>query len=54
MVNAEEALTKFYTATVKRDLALARSYLADDLIFVGLFETYHSAEEYLRAFTGLS
>lgn len=53
MVNAEEALTKFYTAAVKRDLALARSFLADDLIFVGLFKTYHSAEEYLRAFTGL-
>jgi SnoaL-like domain len=27
--------------------------LADDLVFVGLFQTYRSAEEYLKALTGL-
>jgi len=27
--------------------------LADDLVFVGLFETYRGAEEYLRTFAGL-
>jgi len=48
-----EILKKFYDAVVKRDLAAARTYLADDLVFVGLFQTYRSAEEYLRALTGL-
>jgi SnoaL-like domain len=53
MSNAGEVLKKFYAAAGKRDLATARTFLADDLVFVGLFETYRSAEEYLRAFTGL-
>ena len=48
-----EILKKFYDAVVKRDLVAARTYLADDLVFVGLFETYRSAEEYLKALTGL-
>ena len=48
-----EILRKFYEAVVRRDLAEARTYLADDLVFVGLFETYRSAEEYLKALTGL-
>ncbi|MGB7847080.1 MAG: nuclear transport factor 2 family protein [Candidatus Acidiferrum sp.] len=48
-----EILKKFYNAVVKRDLAAARAYLADDLVFIGLFQTYRSAEEYLRALTGL-
>ena len=48
-----EILRKFYDAVVKRDFAGARAYLADDLEFVGLFETYSSAEEYLKALTGL-
>ena len=48
-----EILKKFYDAVVKRDLAAARSYLADDLVFVGLFQTYRSADEYLKALTGL-
>jgi quinol monooxygenase YgiN/ketosteroid isomerase-like protein len=48
-----ETLKRFYDAVVKRDLAAARSYLADDLEFVGLFQTYRSAEEYLEALTGL-
>jgi quinol monooxygenase YgiN/ketosteroid isomerase-like protein len=48
-----EILRRFYEAVVKRDLAAARGFLADDLEFVGLFQTYHSAEEYLEALTGL-
>jgi quinol monooxygenase YgiN/ketosteroid isomerase-like protein len=48
-----EILKKFYEAVVKRDLAAARTYLADDLEFVGLFQTYRSAEEYLKALTEL-
>jgi quinol monooxygenase YgiN len=49
----EEILKKFYDAVVKRDLNAARTYLADDLVFVGLFQTYRSADEYLKALTGL-
>ena len=48
-----EILKKFYDAVVRRDLAAARTYLADDLVFVGLFQTYRSAEEYLKALTEL-
>lgn len=48
-----ETLKKFYNEVVKRDLTAARAYLADDLEFVGLFETYRSAEQYLDALRGL-
>jgi hypothetical protein len=51
--SAGAILKDFYAALVKRDLASARRYLNDDLVFVGLFETYRSADEYLAALTGL-
>lgn len=51
--DSADTLKKFYEAVVKRDLASARAYLANDLVFVGLFQTYRSAEEYLKALTGL-
>jgi hypothetical protein len=51
--NAGDVLKKFYTAVKKRDRATARNYLSDNLLFVGLFETYHNADEYLTALTGL-
>jgi ketosteroid isomerase-like protein len=53
MPNAGEILKKFYAAVAKKDIAAARVYLSDDLMFLGLFETYHNAEEYLAALTGL-
>src|SRR5512135_907639 len=53
MPNAGEILKKFYAAVAKKDIAAARSYLNDDLLFLGLFETYHNAEEYIAALTGL-
>ena len=53
MPNAGEILKKFYAAVAKRDIAAARSYLNDDLLFLGLFETYHNAEEYIAALTKL-
>ncbi len=53
MPNAGEILKKFYAAVAKKDIAAARAYLNDDLIFVGLFETYPNAEAYLKALTGL-
>ncbi len=53
MPNAGEVLKQFYAAVIKKDLAEARKYLHDDLVFVGLFETYPNAEAYLKALTGL-
>ena len=54
MPNAGEILQKFlYAAVVKRDLAAARTYLNDDIPFLGLFETYRSAEAYIAALTNL-
>ena len=32
---------------------VAQTYLHHDLVFVGLFETYRSADDYIKAFTGL-
>lgn len=51
--DAGAMLKNFYDAVKQRDLAKARKYLADDLRFVGLFETYPNAEAYLKALTGL-
>ena len=53
MSNAGEILKQFYAAVVQRNFAAARQYLADDLRFVGLFETYPSVDEYLKALSGL-
>ena len=53
MAGAGEVVKHFYAAVVRRDLAAARRFLADDMVFVGLFETYPSAEAYLSALTGL-
>ena len=46
-------LRRFYDAVVGRDLVTAREYLADDLLFVGLFETYRGPDEYITALNGL-
>ena len=53
MAQAGSVLDEFYRAVKRRDLAAARGYLADDLLFVGLFETYRNADEYIAALTGL-
>ncbi len=53
MTDTGTILKDFYTTVIKRDLAAARNYLAEDLVFVGLFETYRSPEEYLAALAGL-
>lgn len=53
MTNAGEILKQFYAAVVQRDFAAARQHLADDLTFVGLFETYSNAAEYMKALSGL-
>lgn len=53
MGDAGEVLRTFYTAVVNRDFAAARACLADDMVFEGLFETYRSADEYMKTFAGL-
>ncbi len=53
MKDTGNILKRFYDAVVKRDLTTARKYLKDDLLFVGLFETYHSADDYITALSGL-
>ena len=53
MGNAGDVLRKLYAAVVKRDLTAARGCLADNMVFEGLFETYPSADEYMKTFAGL-
>src|SRR5579864_1891456 len=53
MATSSEVVKNFYAAVVKRDFPAARKFLADDLVFVGLFETYKNPDEYLKALTGL-
>jgi hypothetical protein len=53
MASSSEVLRNFYDQVIERDLAAARKYLSDDLLFVGLFETYRSADQYLTALTQL-
>ena len=53
MQSADKTLAAFYADVVRKDIAAARKYLYPNLTFVGLFETYRSAEQYLAALTGL-
>jgi limonene-1,2-epoxide hydrolase len=53
MSNAGEVLKSFYAAVVRKDTTTARRYLDDNLLFIGLFETYHGPEEYIAALTML-
>jgi hypothetical protein len=53
MSSAGDVAKRFYQAVQKRDLVTARTFLAEDLEFVGLFETYHGPAQYLAALTGL-
>jgi ketosteroid isomerase-like protein len=43
----------FYDAVQRRDMVAARRSLADDMTFVGLFETYPDANAYMATFTEL-
>jgi len=52
-MSAGQILNSFYAAVVKRNLAEARGYLSDDLLFKGLFETYHGADAYIASLSGL-
>lgn len=52
-MNAGAVLRQFYDAVTRRDMAKARTFLADDMVFVGLFETYPNADAYIETFTRL-
>jgi ketosteroid isomerase-like protein len=49
MLSSGDVARRFYEAVKKRDLGAARTFLSDDLLFVGLFETYRGPSEYLKA-----
>jgi hypothetical protein len=53
MANSGKILHSFYEAVINRDLKKARTFLSDQLVFVGLFETYPNADKYVEALTGL-
>ena len=53
MQNAGTVLRQFYDAVTQRDMARARRYLDDGMVFVGLFETYPNADAYMATFTQL-
>jgi len=53
MPDSATVLTRFYDAVRARDMAAARSFLADDMTFIGLFETYPDADAYISTFTQL-
>ena len=43
MTDARAVVTGFYDAVQRRDMTAARQELADDMTFIGLFETYPNA-----------
>ena len=53
MPGAGAVLRQFYDAVQRRDMRAARALLADDMVFVGLFETYPNADAYIGTFTQL-
>jgi predicted SnoaL-like aldol condensation-catalyzing enzyme len=48
-----DILKSFYDAVIRKDIPAARRYLDDDLVFVGLFETYRGPDAYTTALAGL-
>ena len=52
-MRAGTILKQFYDAVQRRDMAKARTYLDDNMTFVGLFETYPNADAYIATFTQL-
>ena len=53
MLGTGEVVKKFYEAVQRKDIPSARAHLSDDLVFIGLFETYRGPDPYLKALTGL-
>jgi uncharacterized protein (TIGR02246 family) len=53
MSEARTVLEQFYDAVQRRDMKAARTFLADDMTLMGLFETYPNADAYITTFTQL-
>lgn len=53
MSEAGDVVRRYYEAVKKKDMAACRALLADDMVFVGLFETYPNPDAYIATFTGL-
>ena len=53
MSDARTVVESFYNAVQQRDMVEARHMLADDMEFVGLFETYPNADSYISTFSDL-
>lgn len=53
MPDSGNLLGQFYEAVIRRDMAKARGFLDDRLVFIGLFETYPDADKYIATLTGL-
>jgi ketosteroid isomerase-like protein len=51
--DARSVVAAFYDAVQQGDMMSARRFLADDMTFIGLFETYPDADTYIATFTGL-
>jgi ketosteroid isomerase-like protein len=52
-VDSALVLATFYDAVQRGDMSAARQMLADDMTFIGLFETYPDADAYITTFTEL-
>jgi ketosteroid isomerase-like protein len=50
---ARQLVIGFYDAVRQGDMPSARAFLADDMTFLGLFETYPNADSYIATFTDL-
>jgi ketosteroid isomerase-like protein len=50
METAGIILKEFYTAVVNGDMAKARGYLADNMVYQGIFKNFASADAYLAVF----
>lgn len=50
METAGVILKDFYAAIVNRDMAKARSYLADDMVYQGIFKDFPDADAYMAVF----
>lgn len=50
METAGDVLREFYAAIVDRDMTKARGYLADGMVYHGIFKTLPSADAYMAVF----
>ena len=54
VANPKNIAERFFTAWTTRDFETARQLLHDDLDFRGPIDTFHNADDYLKAIRGLA